>query len=177
MINYVEYLDKESAKMELESNDRFLIFYAVLIFTFITGMLIIISFLNRSGAIEQAVLSTVYEGMLFGILYCIWEIWGILRENHDIVYGTKHFPELQKYYKGRMFVGQFPEVLTKKFEGITMSIIFILFELLLFVASGWLNFVMAVIVIVALGLVFYKSVSWFILKGIKSLLVRALKAH
>lgn len=137
--NYAENLGKESAKMELQSNDNFMIFYAVLIFTFVTGILAIIGIFDKQTIGEQTILGIIYEGMLFGISYSIWQIWIILRENYNIVYCTDLFPDLKAYYKGRGVVGRFHNLLSAWFEVASVLTVFVLFELLFLMEIGLLK--------------------------------------
>lgn len=162
-------LDSESAKMELQSNDSFLIFYAVLIFTFVIGILTLITPLaNPSSLGEQFVLGIIYCGMLGGMVYCIWEVWIILRENHDIVYDTELFPKYRAYFMGRGVEGRLVklkmaektqaddaaahrkcsckisnaihkiDVLSLVTEAIVLGVVLFFFELLFFIEIGWL---------------------------------------
>jgi hypothetical protein len=136
--NCANNLKPENAKMELQSNDNFLIFYAVLLFTFVTALLAITSILNmnKQTICEQHVLGSIYEGMCFGIVVCIIQFWTILRENDEIVNNTNLFPDLKQYYEGRGFMGKSPWILKKWFELIVILIVLFPFELLLFLEIG-----------------------------------------
>jgi hypothetical protein len=129
-------LDTENAKTELQLNDNFLVFYAVLVFTFITGMLTIIGSFKTQAHDEQTVLGIIYEGMLLGMVFSTRQIWLVLRANNRIVKGANLISKLKNYYEIIGFTGWFKWVLRKEFEAMVLLVGVIAFELLLFFEIG-----------------------------------------
>jgi hypothetical protein len=129
--SYASKLTRESAKMELQSNDSFMIFYSVLIFTFLTGLLTIINIWGNQNQYVQTVLFVINQGMIVGILFCISQVFFILRENHDIVFDTDLFPDLKEFFKGRGVAEKLPFLRSPSFKAILLLIVAIVFELLI----------------------------------------------
>ena len=139
MPSNIDALTQEGARLEVESNNDFLIFYAVLFFTCVVGTIELLPSFEewvKKGSWEKRLLSFLYAGLLFGMLFSISSSWRILRENHDIIFSGKLENGIKDYISANQTI--FDHLLDVRYEAIIKIIIASIFELLYFAKIKWL---------------------------------------
>jgi len=97
-----DLLTPESAKFEISQNSDFIIYWVILFFTCVIGIVETFSVLRGSNSIQKFLLFLLYLGLLTGAICSVTRVFDIMRENHEI---------LTKVYLGEDFKN-FPQYIT-----------------------------------------------------------------
>jgi len=109
----IDLLTPESAEFEISQNSDLLIYWVILFFTCVVGIVEMFSALRGSNSIQKFLLFLLYLGLLTGAVCSVTRVFDIMRENHEIltkVYlgeNFKNFPQYitanQSFFDGDLF--------------------------------------------------------------------------
>jgi len=92
-------LEEKYGRFLAETNRDFIIFYAILLFTFVVGIIELLPVFDKkyfSFPFGISLLSLLYTGMLIGIIFCIWGCFGIYRASANLTRSSSLGNDLKK---------------------------------------------------------------------------------
>jgi len=93
-------VDFEEGKFLAETNRDFIIFWAVLFFTCIVGLIELLSELNRNaGKWLKLFVATLYFLLVVGIILSMSQCWNIYRVSYALTYNGKLGPEIENFIR------------------------------------------------------------------------------
>jgi nicotinamide riboside transporter PnuC len=132
---------EDSARLQQEINRDALIFWAVLVFTCVVGIIGLLpqihsaSLLSVSGVL-QVCLAIIYLGLLIGMLFSIWRVVETYKENRMLALSGRLGKEIEKRAKEtRTTIDKFIDCKRRRCVSVLVIVITFVFFVILYVAE------------------------------------------
>jgi len=130
----------ESAKFKAEINRDFLIFWAIIFFTCITGIIALLQHLKtvQTGT-ERALFLILYFGLVLGVLVSMTTSWNIIRESQEFTRRGLLGLDFQQYMQKNKSMFELLSFENTLWWGSIVISVGIFLQSLYFAAIGWLR--------------------------------------